>query len=70
MKKFLSLALALCLALGLAACGGGKQYQIGIPADATNGARALLLLQDQGILTPQRGRGPFRHRARHRPEPL
>ena len=42
MKKFLSLALALCLALGLAACGGGKQYQIGIPADATNGARAQI----------------------------
>ena len=57
MKKFLSLALALCLALGLAACGGGKQYQIGIPADATNGARALLLLQDQGILTLKEGVG-------------
>lgn len=57
MKKFLSLALALCLALGLAACGGGKQYQIGIPADAINGARALLLLQDQGILTLKEGVG-------------
>ena len=29
--------------------------QIGIPADATNGGRALLLLQDQGVLTLEEG---------------
>lgn len=57
MKKFLTLALALCLALCLAACGGGKQFQIGIPSDATNGARALLLLQDQGLITLKDGVG-------------
>ena len=45
MKKFLALVLALVLALSLAACSGGAGYQIGIPADATNGGRALLLLQ-------------------------
>ena len=57
MKKILSIALALCLALGLAACGSSQQLQIGIPADATNGARALLLLQDQGIITLNEGAG-------------
>ena len=60
MKKLFSLALAAVLALSLAACGGGQaavSYQIGIPADATNGARALLLLQDLGILTLNDGVG-------------
>ena len=58
MKKIVALALTLCLALGLAACGSsGEQLQIGIPADATNGARALLLLQDLGIITLNDGVG-------------
>ena len=58
MKKIVALALTLCLALGLAACGSsGEQLQIGIPADATNGARALLLLQDLLILTLNDGVG-------------
>ena len=57
MKKFLALVLALVLALSLAACSGGTGYQIGIPADATNGGRALLLLQDLGILTLKEGVG-------------
>ena len=58
MKKIVALALTLCLALGLSACGSsGKQLQIGIPADATNGARALLLLQDLGIITLNDGVG-------------
>ncbi len=58
MKKFLALCLTLCLALGLAACGStAQEIQIGIPADATNGARALLLLQDLGILTLNDGVG-------------
>lgn len=51
MKKLLALLAALALVLSLAACGGtDKGYTIGIPADATNGGRALLLLQDLGIL--------------------
>ena len=57
MKKILALVLALVLALSLAACSGGAGYQIGIPADATNGGRALLLLQDLGILTLKEGVG-------------
>ena len=43
--------------LALAGCGGGSGYKIGIPADATNGARALLLLEAQGILTMKEGVG-------------
>ncbi len=54
MKKIAALILALTLALGLAGCGQ-TQLSIGIPADATNGARALLLLQDLGILTLKEG---------------
>lgn len=57
MKKFLALALVLCLDAGFFACGSNPQLQIGIPADATNGARALLLLQDQGIITLKDGVG-------------
>ena len=57
MKKVFALALALVLALSLAACGAGEKVQIGIPADATNGARALLLLQDQGLITLKEGVG-------------
>lgn len=58
MKKVLALALTLALALALAGCGGsGSGYKIGIPADATNGARALLLLEAQGILTMKEGVG-------------
>lgn len=53
----MALVLALVLALSLAACSGGTGYQIGIPADATNGGRALLLLQDLGILTLKEGVG-------------
>ena len=51
MKKFLALVLALVLALSLAACSGGAGYQIGIPADATNGGRALKVLESAGIIT-------------------
>lgn len=57
MKKLISLVLGACLALSFTACGGSSSYQIGIPADATNGARALLLLQEQGIITLKDGVG-------------
>ena len=58
MKKLISLALCAVLAVSLAACGGKSGgYKIGIPADATNGGRALQLLQDQGILTLTEGVG-------------
>ena len=58
MKKLLAVfALITALALCLAGCGGSKGYTIGIPADATNGGRALLLLQDLGILKLKEGVG-------------
>lgn len=57
MKKLISLLLGVCLALSFTACGGSSGYQIGIPADATNGARALLLLQEQGIIKLKDGVG-------------
>ena len=40
------------LAVALAGCGSSSsQHQIAVPSDATNEARALLLLQDEGLLT-------------------
>lgn len=40
----------------LAGCGSAK-IQIAVPSDPTNEARALLLLQDQGLLTLKEGVG-------------
>ena len=60
MKKFAALFLVLCLSLSLAACGSSGSapgYKVGIPADATNGARALLLLEAQGLLTVNKDAG-------------
>ena len=58
MKKVLSTVLALTLVLSLAiaftGCGGSSSdeaVEIAIPNDTTNEARALLLLQEQGIIT-------------------
>ena len=54
MKKFLSLLLALTLALtcviGLASCDS-NEIIIAIPNDTTNEARALRLLEAQGLIT-------------------
>lgn len=63
MKKVLSTILALTLVFALAAaftgCGSSsdEQIEIAIPNDTTNEARALLLLQDQGIITLAEGAG-------------
>ena len=66
MKKFtkiIALALALVLALGLAACsnnGGDAKdevIKIAVPNDTTNEARALLLLQEAGIIKLKDGAG-------------
>lgn len=63
MKKvittILSLVLIFTFAIGLTGCGGGSDetIQIAIPNDATNEARALLLLQDNGIITLKDGAG-------------
>ena len=60
MKKFriLSLFLALVLALSLTACGGKSDtIQIAVPNDTTNEARALLLLEANGIIKLKDGAG-------------
>ena len=54
-KKLLALALVLVLAIGAAACAGGKAQpkeavKIGIPDDATNGGRAIKLLESAGLI--------------------
>ena len=66
--KIITLALAAVLALSLAACGsktddnsGDKTdapvIKIGVPNDTTNEARALLLLQENGIIKLKDGVG-------------
>ena len=59
MKKFLirslALAAALCAVFVLAACGGAKGPTVAIPNDATNEARALLLLEAQGFIRLKAG---------------
>ena len=51
--------LALTIALSLTACGGKKATEItvAIPNDTTNEARALLLLQEQGLIKLKDGVG-------------
>ena len=57
--KALALALTLIAALALTACGGGKStaIQIAVPNDTTNEARALLLLEENGIIKLKDGAG-------------
>ena len=67
--KLAALALALVLILSLTACGGGSTtngdggdeqkpvIQIAVPNDTTNEARALLLLQENGIIKLKDGVG-------------
>ena len=66
LTKIITLALAAVLALSLAACGSktntdGDQpaatIKIGVPNDTTNEARALLLLQENGIIKLKDGVG-------------
>lgn len=60
MKKIISLILAVTLALSavlaLASCGSSN-ITIAIPNDTTNEARALLLLEDLGIIKLKEGAG-------------
>ena len=67
-KKTVALAVAATSLLTLAACGSkneeqgaaddtAKTYEIAVPNDTTNEARALLLLQDQGLITLDSGAG-------------
>ncbi len=60
MKKIIALALVLVLSLGIfAACGKNetKTLTIAIPNDTTNEARALLLLEDMGLIKLKEGAG-------------
>ena len=61
MKKIISLVLILAIALSaglaLASCSDSSAITIAIPNDTTNEARALLLLEDLGIITLREGAG-------------
>ena len=57
MRRFLSGLLALALAASLTACGRSKGITIAVPNDTTNEARALLLLQENGIIKLKDGVG-------------
>ena len=59
MKKTVSLILALTLLCALCLCGCGKSETIviGVPNDTTNEARALLLLEANGIIKLKEGAG-------------
>ena len=67
LTKIITLALAVILALSLAACGSktddnsgdaaATTIKIGVPNDTTNEARALLLLQENGIIKLKDGVG-------------
>ena len=55
MKKIISVILAAALLLTslfvLTSCSGSDKITIAVPSDTTNAARALLLLQEQGLIT-------------------
>ena len=56
--KALVAASVLTLALGLTACGGSSSgIKIAVPNDATNEARALLLLEQKGVIKLTEGVG-------------
>ena len=58
MKKILAIALTLALALLLlASCGCKKGVTIAVPNDTTNEARALLLLEANGLIKLKEGAG-------------
>lgn len=61
MKKILSIAIAALLAVsfvaGLASCSKSETITIAVPNDTTNEARALLLLEAQGIIKLKDGAG-------------
>lgn len=57
-KLFVIAVLSLALVATLSACGGkGDSYTIAVPSDTSNEARALLLLEEQGLLTLKDGAG-------------
>lgn len=58
-----AVVLACLLSVGLLACGGSgsnssdKGFRIAVPSDTTNEARALLLLESEGLITLKEGAG-------------
>ena len=58
-KAVAAAAVAGAALVALAGCGGGSSAakQIAVPSDPTNEARALLLLQDQGLVALKDGAG-------------
>lgn len=50
-------AVAGVLAFALTGCGAGEPKQVAVPSDATNEARALLLLQEEGLIELSEGVG-------------
>ena len=50
-KAAATVAVAGAALAALAGCGGAAGAKIAVPSDPTNEARALLLLQDQGLIT-------------------
>ena len=58
MKKLLVIVLSLITVLALAGCGKAKkEFTVAVPNDPTNEARALLLLQANGLLKLKDGAG-------------
>lgn len=61
MKKFISVVLSLVLCAAVlslfSGCGKTEEITIAVPNDTTNEARALLLLEDQGIIKLKEGAG-------------
>lgn len=59
MKKIVSLSIAAVLVaaslVSLSGCGSSKGLTVAVPNDTTNEARALLLLQDNGIIKLKNG---------------
>lgn len=56
-KTIATVAVAGAVVGALAGCGATKNIQIAVPSDPTNEARALLLLQDQGLIKLKEGVG-------------
>ncbi len=58
MKKIIAILFITAFVFGLTACGGtSASIRIGVPNDTTNEARALLLLEANGIITLKAGAG-------------
>ena len=59
MKKLLTVLVSLLLVLSLTACGGNKEktITIAVPNDTTNEARALIILENLGVIKLKEGAG-------------